>query len=324
MAQATKDQKGNQSEGEFFAIEKQGRDGVQEMIDRMGGEIVEAAAAHVRQHSGVWLQRAMLSVVNNPQMKDVLSHRRGMYSVYKCFAKAAQMGLQLGGQFPHAHLVPFGNKSNNYAKEAELVPTAEGYRFAAVHGAQPVLRDVVVRPVYEGDDISIDQGKGTVSHKVDPTKERGKMLGVYGILTRLDGGTVVEWLSLNEVHKVRNAHSLAWQKGWDTAWKSDPEAMAMKTAAKRFLKPYAAEAEGLAMLMATEDVDGEDPPASSPRDVTDRTNARLDERLGDMPSAPEAASEPPPERNVSHEQEQSTTEEQSDDDGDDSGQQDIF
>ncbi|MFW6312813.1 MAG: recombinase RecT [Spirochaetota bacterium] len=284
----------NQSEGEFFALEKTGRDGVKMMIDRMHDEIIGAAAAQVQQQPSVWMQRAFLSVVNNDNLKDVLGHKRGIYSIYKAFAKAAQMGIQLGGQFPHAYLIPFKNKDNGYRPEAEMIVTAEGYRFAACHGSQPVLRDAIFRPVYEGDDVAIDQGKGEVSHRVTPGKERGKLLGVYGKLERPDGSTLVEWVPIEDIHAVRDNHSLAWQKGWDTAWKTDPEAMAMKTAAKRILKRYAAESEGLAMLMAADaEAELRETAPREPRDVTDRTTDRLEKRIGGM--TPPAEPEPEPE-----------------------------
>jgi len=292
----------NQSDGEFFALEKTGRDGVSQMLDKMHGEIIGAAAASIQRQPSVWMQRAFLYVVNNENMKDVISHRRGIYSIYKCFLKASQMGLQLGGQFPHAHLVPFSNRDNGGKKEAELIPTADGYRFAAVHGPQPVLRDATFRPVYESDEISIDQGRGEVSHKVKPGVERGKILGVYGKLEKLDGSAAVEWVSVDDIIAVRDNHSAAWKNNRPTGWKSDFEQMALKTAAKRILKPYAAEAEGLSMLLAADEIES-DPQPQPPRDVTDRMQTRLDDRLGAIDDPIDTVDDPEPESEPSAERE---------------------
>ena len=63
-------------------------------------------------------------------------------------------------------------------------------------------------------------------------------------------------MSKGDIEDIRDK----WSKQPEgKAWKNAFEAMAMQKAAKHFLKPYAAQKEGLAMAIATEDdkFDGE-------------------------------------------------------------------
>jgi len=262
--------KPNQTEGEFFAIAKTGRDGVRQMIDTMGDEIWGLAPATISTPRDAYFQRAFVSIVNNEALKDVIATRAGVFSVYKALAKAATMGLQIGGQFPQAHLVPFQGK-------AELIVSAEGLRFAACTGPGRVLEDAVIRAVYDGEDFRIDFAAATVEHAYDGKADRGKLRGVYGILTRLDGTVQVAYMTRAEIEAVRDGHSGSYKAGRPTPWKSDFDAMALKTAAKRFLKPYAAESEGLAMLLSAEDEAAAEPADPAPmRPISDRLGARLD------------------------------------------------
>lgn len=270
---ANSNQTAQEKEAEFFAVATVGRKGLEEAVQKMTPEIMAVAAPDVVKAGFTWLKRAVISVANNDKLAPVLKTRTGLFSVIKCFEKAATMGLQIGGQFPHAHLIPFDGA-------AELIVSAEGYKHAAVHGPGATLLDVQIVRVYEGEDVKLDAAQGRViSHIIDSSKERGKLKGVYGIITKRDGKTVAEYMTLAEALKVRNEHSYAWKHDKSTPWKSDEDAMVEKTAAKKFLRKYAAESEGLAMLFSQETddeyIDVTEPP---PRDVGDRMAAHLDRK----------------------------------------------
>lgn len=256
----------NQNEQEFFAVVATGRKGLEQMAATMHSELMTIAAEPVRKAGQTWVQRAIVSISNNDNLKEVLATRTGLFSVYKALAKAATMGLQIGGQFPHAHLTPYQGK-------AELIVSADGYRHAAIHGPGAVLSSVDISRVYEGDEVRIDKGAGHVSHVINPTKERGKLIGIYGIMTTTDGRKIIDYMSRDEALKIRDGHSIAWKNG-KGPWKTDEEAMIEKTAAKKFLKRFASEAEGLAMIF-TEDEEYT-PPA---RDVSERMADHLEEKV---------------------------------------------
>jgi recombinational DNA repair protein RecT len=274
----------NQTDGEFFAVVGKGRQGVESMLEKMGGEIQKIAAPNVGGNFETWKTRALVEISNRDELKTVLQSREGIFSVYKALSKAATMGLQIGGQFPHAYLVPMGGK-------AQLVVTAEGYAFASAHGPGAVLANVpkLVR-VHEKDTLRIDETAGTVRHEFDAFGDRGKLVGYYMRLEYRDGHTEVSNITRAEVEGVAKAYS---QKN-GPAWSKSPEAMNDKIAAKQLLKKPVREAEGLAMLMSLDEYEAPEysPP---PRDIAERMADRLDDSMRTVepePVSEEAEPEP--------------------------------
>lgn len=268
----------NQKEQEFFAVVSTGRRGLEEMTDKMQGEIMSIAAKSVVDAGATWFKRAIVSIANNDQLGEVLKTKTGLFSIYKGLTKAATMGLQIGGQFPQCYLTP-------YAGKAELIVSAEGYKHAAVHGPGAVLSDVQIERVYDGDQVRIDKGAGMVEHVVDVTKDRGKLIGIYGIITKTDGKRLVDYMSRSEAMQIRDTHSTAY-KNRKGPWISDEDAMIEKTAAKKFLRRFAAEAEGLAMLFGNDAEDYQEQFDPPPRDVSDRMAGHLDRKVERATSDP--------------------------------------
>jgi len=265
----------NQNEAEFFAVATTGRKGLEDMAVKMNGEIMAIAARDVAAAGSTWMKRAVVSIANNDQLADVLKTKTGLFSIYKGLAKAATMGLQIGGQFPHAYLTPYDGK-------AELIVSADGYKHTAIHGPGAVLSDCVFRRVYEGEQFSIDFARAEVKHNYDGKADRGKLVGVYGILTRTDGAVGVDYMTKTEALLIRDGHSKAYRNG-KGPWKTDEDAMIEKTAAKKFLRKFAAEAEGLAMLFGQDGEDAAEEYTPPPRDVSERMADRLDKRNAEPP-----------------------------------------
>jgi phage RecT family recombinase len=268
----------NQTPDESQALTVTGRKGLERAVDAMQSDIMAVAAPDVVKAGSAWLQRAIISVSSNDNLRPILQSKTGILSVIKGFQKAATMGLQIGGQFPHCHIV-------GYSDKAELIVSAQGYKHAAIHANGATLTDIEIGRVYEGDKVKIDKGAATVSHEIDPMAERGKLVGVYGIITKLNGKRIVEYMPKTDALRIRDAHSAGYKSGKPSPWKTDEDAMVEKTAVKAFLRPYAAESEGLAMLYSADD-DATDwtPP---PRDVSDRMTARLEAKTERVASVKE-------------------------------------
>lgn len=219
---------------------------------------------HINQE--VYFKRSLITVMENKDLAAITKTDSGALSILRCIGKALQMGLQIGGNIPQAYLVPF-------KESAVLVPTAEGYRFICVSGDDPVVRDFSVRAVYDGENFSLDYGSGTVKHTYDGKSKRGKLLGVYCQIEELSGTKKCEYMPREEIEAIRDAHSRYFIGTGKGPWKDDFDAMCIKTAAKKFLKPYAAMKEGLAMALAVDD--GE--PVKDSRPIQDRVGDRLDD-----------------------------------------------
>lgn len=288
---AEKQKTKNQTEDEFFVVAGTGRRGVENMLDKMGGEIRAIAAQNVSNSFDTWSTRALVEIANRDELSPVLQTRKGIFSIYKCLAKAATMGLQIGGQFPQAYFMPAEGK-------AELVVTAEGYAFVAAHGPGAVLRSVpeLIR-VYEQDDFLVDQKAGVVEHSYDPRADRGRLCGWYMRLEYVDGHVEIPYASLEKVEKIIEHYSRTKTKSGALmpAFAKSPDEMRDKTAAKKLLKRPAREAEGLAMLYSLESPADEEPPQPAMRNVTERMNDRLDKVMQQTEKPAEKSAEKPAE-----------------------------
>lgn len=289
MAQDRPQGGANQNEAEYFAVVATGRKGLDEMAAKMTPEIMAIAARSVAEAGEAWMKRAIVSIASNEALADVIKTRTGLFSIYKGLARAATMGLQLGGQFPHAHFVP-------YKGVAELITTADGYKHAAVHGPGAILSNIEVKRVYEGEEVRLDVGAGRVDHIIKPGAARGKLIGVYGKMTRTDGTSEIDYMSKEEALRIRDTHSAQFRGTGKGPWKDDEDAMIEKTATKKFLRRYAAEAEGLGMLYSADADDGDYAPAPPPRDVTERMAGHLEERTERIVAAeaPQTEEKPAP------------------------------
>lgn len=259
----------NQNEKEFFDLVATGRRGVEDMLDKMQDEMVQVAASNVSKDWTAWSQRALVHVSTNDDLRPVLQTKKGIFSIYKELAKAAQMGLQIGGQFPHAYLVPFQGKVG-------LIITADGYTFSAAHGPGAVLKyPPKVHVVHENDDLRINEAAGEYEFNTEPFGERGKVVGYFTKLEYRDGRIEIPTVTREAVESIAKNYG----NTNSPAYKKSPEDMYYKTAAKKLLKKAAAESEGLAMLY---DVEMAEPPEDdyAERPVSERVASRTDTIIG--------------------------------------------
>lgn len=279
MAEKTK----NQTPEEFFAVVTTGRKGVEDMLQKMGPEIMEVAAGNVREQEAfdTWKARALVEVSSNQALIDggVLNSRPGLFSVYQALAKSANMGLQFGGHFPQAYLMPKAGK-------AVLVVAEEGLAFIATYGPGAVL---AVKPelheVFELDKFSIDDAARTYVHQYAPFAERGKLAGYFTVLEYKDGRKQIPYILQSKVRQIEEAYGGEKNPAYDKA----REQMDRKTAMKALLRPVAKEAEGLAMAYSLEELPPEAPPM---RDVTERTASRLSQATEALRPVPPGATAP--------------------------------
>jgi recombinational DNA repair protein RecT len=262
----------NQSEKEFFALVATGRKGVEEMFGAMGGEMQGIAAPNIATDFDTWKMRALVEVTTNENIRSIIQTREGIHSVYSSLSKALTMGLQIGGQFSQAYLVPKSGK-------VVLMPSADGYIFMTTYGPGALFRvEPQLREVYEKDKIQIREAEGLWVHEYpedNPFGDRGKLVGYFTVLEFKDGRRGIPYVRIKEVEDIENAYG---NKGSPMYTKSLIDAH-RKTAMKKMLKPYAKLCEGIAMLMSLDEyaegqAQGETDP--TPRNVTERAASRLD------------------------------------------------
>lgn len=197
-----------------------------------------------------YMKKAILSIYDNKSLSPVTKTDAGIAKIMMCIANAAMMGLQFGGQFPQVYIVGFNGSKG---PEVTLIPTAEGYRHMATQGETPILKEFTIRAVYEGEKFDLNYVTGVVEHTFDGKKDRGQLIGVYGIIVENGDVKRAEYMPRKDIEAIRDTHSKYWITQKKGPWKDDFDQMCIKTAAKRFLKPYAAMKEGREIAAAMEE-----------------------------------------------------------------------
>jgi recombinational DNA repair protein RecT len=203
----------------------------------------------------IWFSRALMEISGNEYLAKVAENQTGQESIITGLGKALQLGLMIGGVIPHCYLVPQSGR-------VRLDITIDGYKFIACGGKNPVISDFVINAVYEkeADKLEIDFAQNTVkNHKAYLLGDRGELVGVYCIITHLNGKDQVKWLPRKEIDRIRNDYSKGYQAYLDkkvttSTWISEYDKMAIKTAGKQFLKEFASRKESLKMALDSEEI----------------------------------------------------------------------
>jgi recombination protein RecT len=153
-------------------------------------------------------------------------------SFYGAVIKAVQLGLE-PGVLGHAYLLPFKNsRTNSY--EVQLIIGYKGMIELIRRSGQ--ILEIVARPVYEGDTLEISYGIDTVFKHVPyfmvDGAVKGDLKGVTLDVKFKDGGRLIDYMPRTEIDEHRQ-RSLAKDSG---PWKTDYEAMALKTIIRKNFK----------------------------------------------------------------------------------------
>jgi phage RecT family recombinase len=239
-----------------------------QQIEKKKNELWQIKASYLNEQQEVYFKRALVNIFENEDMAKMASTTAGAKSIFLCISKALQMGLQIGGQIPQAYILKFFCKKSN-CDQAVLAPTAEGYKFIALSDPA-VIKSINVKVVHEGDDCKINAITGEIEHQIPVISDKREMVGIYGIITELDGRKHADYISKGEIEEIRDN----WSKYPDSkAWTKSFEQMAIAKATKRFLKPYAALKEGLAMALSLDEVQ---PDIEQDQEIKNRVGSTLD------------------------------------------------
>jgi recombination protein RecT len=149
-------------------------------------------------------------------------------SFFGAVIQCAQLGLEPGNALGHAYLLPYG-------KDVQLIIGYRGMIDLARRSGQIVSIDA--RAVYEGDKFECRLGLDPhIEHEPDwnnPNRTQGdKLQFVYAVAKLKDGGIQFDVMSRAEVEAIRG-RSKAGNGG---PWKTDYQAMALKTVVRRLFK----------------------------------------------------------------------------------------
>jgi recombination protein RecT len=212
---------------------------------------------------------AVIAVQDNPQILDC-----EQASVFKSIRRLAASGLVPDGR--EAALVPFNTKENgNYVKKCQAMPMVFGLIKMVRRSGE--VTDIRAHLVY---DAEIKQGRfdyvigdrESLTHNPILFGDRGPAVAAYAIANLKDGTIVREFMSMEDIEKVRKAGASQkiYRKGErPTAsnepigiWKDWFEEMVKKTVIRRICKRLDMSSEDMRRVIESE------PDYDHMRDVT--------------------------------------------------------
>lgn len=164
-------------------------------------------------------------------------------SVLGCLMKCTALGMEPSAVdgLGRAYILPFYNKKTG-GTEATFILGYKGMIDLARRSGQ--LTDISARVVHEGDDFEYEYGLDEKLRHIPSTApiEGRQLTHVYMVAHFKDGGHYIDVMTRDEIEAVRK-RSKAANFG---PWKTDYEAMAMKSVIRRAFKfmPVSVEAAG--------------------------------------------------------------------------------
>jgi recombination protein RecT len=198
------------------------------MMEQYKGEIARALPKHV----GVdrMARIAMSCARKNPRLLECTPE-----SFLGAVIQSAQLGLEPGTPLGHAALIP--RRNNKTGKmEVDFQPMYRGLMDLVYRAANHPIMDVTA--VYEGDHFKYTKGLNPVlEHEPMPRQGHEKLTHVYCVAVFSDGRKIFRVMTRVEIERCKNRGKT------DDIWKSDYEAMALKTVIRQTVKylPMSAE-----------------------------------------------------------------------------------
>lgn len=145
-------------------------------------------------------------------------------SIYLALLACAVCGLEPGSLHGHAYLVPFAGKAQFMAGYRGLIKMAK---------RSGEVTNISANVVHQQDTFEIDLGsEPRVIHR-PKLGMRGDIIGAYAIAKMAHGGPEIEWLSNDDLERIRQ---VAESRSKSPAWKQWPEEMMRKSAIRRLSK----------------------------------------------------------------------------------------
>src|SRR5438552_14176436 len=161
--------------------------------------------------------------------------------------EASQLGLMLGNKLGHAYLAPRRDKKTN-ALKCQLLIGCRGF-IALAHRTGKVS-SIYPAIVHQGDQFSLKLGTGRqlVHAPVLDSAKRGDWIGAYAVVEFRDGRTDFEWMTRQEIEKVKQCSESA-NEAW-SPWRRFEDEMIKKSPIRRMAKRLCLSSEDMTLVEA--------------------------------------------------------------------------
>ena len=171
------------------------------------------------------LRVAMTSIQRTPKLMECTSQ-----SLLACVMVCAQLGLEPDQFLGQAYLVPFKDNKKGVTI-CTLIPGYRGYIALARRSGE--VQSISSQVVYEKDHFELSYGiEDKLVHRPHIDGDRGKPIGAFVVFKYKDGGYSFDFMSTEDIEKIRKRSKAATDGPWVTDWAE----MAKKTVIKRHVK----------------------------------------------------------------------------------------
>ena len=178
--------------------------------------------------------------ITNPKVPNLVRCTKD--SIERSLIEAASYGLELGGVFGQAYLIPYNESFPDGKGGWEKKMTCHfqmGYKgLIALARRSKTIKTIAAEQVYENDKFEVQLGCGRrISHTLDLSKERGEIIGYYCLVELENEGIQFAVMSKKDVEKHRDQFSKMYKKDdKENNWNKNFDAMALKTCVIKALK----------------------------------------------------------------------------------------
>lgn len=163
------------------------------------------------------MQTIMVSLEKTPKLLQA-----NRQSVVAAAMTACLLRLPVDGATGQGYLIPFKGM-------CQFIPGYKGLVTLAGRSSFAVHNDIV----RENDDFDLTSGSNpSIHHKPDPrltAEERGKAIGAYAVFRSNILPTVIQWMPISEIIKIRDKSAGYKNNPSKSLWTTDPTSMALKT-----------------------------------------------------------------------------------------------
>lgn len=153
-------------------------------------------------------------------------------SLYAAVMNCAELGLSCsGGPGGRAHLVPFEDKKQN-KRIVTLIPDYKGLIDIALESG--FYSGIEAHCVYTNDDFQVRLGTDSSIRHVPAFGDRGEIMGAYAVAYPKEGRPVFRYLTVDEIHHKRPAHT--FNDSPKNPWNNSSAEMCCKTAVRALYK----------------------------------------------------------------------------------------
>jgi recombination protein RecT len=214
-------------------------------LEKLKGSLGQALPAHIKVDR--LIRVSLTTIQRTPELLNCTPR-----SLFGAILQCAQLGLEPDGVLGQSYLVPFRNRKNRGALEAQVIVGYKGLvKLAYQSGEVGAIRARVVR---QKDRFEYSYGlEERLVHIPDRSAEPGEMVAVYAVAKiRSTGDSQFVVLEKWEVDYIRDNFSKAANDG---PWVTDYEEMAKKTSLRKLCKtlPASTEKDNLARAIALDE-----------------------------------------------------------------------